>query len=86
MTYRVTQGFEDIKTGVYHSPGETLSLEEPRIQEFLRVGVVVNDEASADSFDDMTLAELKTKLVAKGIEYSSKAKKHDLIKLLRETE
>ena len=86
MLYRVEQGFEDVKTGVYHSPGEVLSAEEPRIQEFLLAGVVVDDDASTDSFDDMTLVELRAELTAKGREYSGKAKKQDLIKLLREAE
>ena len=48
--------------------------------------VVIDDDASTDSFDDMTLAELRTELTAKGLEYSGKAKKQDLIKLLREAE
>ena len=52
MLYRVEQGFEDVKTGVYHSPGEVLSADEPRIQEFLQAGVVIDDDASTDSFDE----------------------------------
>lgn len=71
--------------GASRSEGDVLEVSDARLKVLL--GENENKRAYVELIDepkDMTVAELKAELDAKGIEYDAKAKKAELIELLGE--
>ena len=83
MKYRVTDGFLNSKTQEYIPFGTILTDSEPRIKDFIDAHVVV---AIEDEQTELTTAQIKQILDEKGIEYDKKAKKDELLKLLKGVE
>lgn len=60
--YRVIHGFEDLKTGFFYDIGAEISIDEPRLQEFIDAGVVekmdINQQLSSiDEGDELNGTE-----------------------------
>jgi len=94
MKYRVIDGFLNSKTQEYIPFGTILTDSEPRIKDFIAVHVVAaiedeqetKQETEKDEQTELTTAQIKQILDEKGIEYDKKAKKDELLKLLKGVE
>ena len=93
MKYRVTDGFLNSKTQEYIPVGTILTDSEPRIKDFIDAHVVVaiedeqeTEQDEKDEQTELTTAQIKQILDEKGIEYDKKAKKVELLKLLKGVE
>ncbi len=99
MKCKVTDGFFDSKKGVYHPFGEVI-IDDEREKEFLAAGVVSKFEKKTeeltgkkeegseddDEIKDLKVTEIKNKLDELGVDYDPKAKKDELMQLLKEAE
>nr|DAY22806.1 MAG TPA: dimeris T4 recombination endonuclease VII [Caudoviricetes sp.] len=86
MKYRVIDGFLNSKTQEYIPVGTILTDSEPRIKDFIAAHVVVAIEDEQDETVELTTTQIKQILDEKGIEYDKKAKKDELLKLLKGVE
>lgn len=83
----VIKPFKDLTHNVMRRPGDTFEVDERRFKSLTganawQVAFVEAVEPEETKHEDMTVQELKLLLDEKGIEYDSKAKKADLIRLL----
>ena len=83
---KVLRGFEDLSTGTFYDAGtEYESNDNDRMQQLATAGLILTEGEPKD-ITDMTVKELKDFLQEKGIEYDDKAKKADLLELLKQAE
>jgi len=73
--------FKDLKEGVARKKGDVFDVSEERFEEInsTRYGKLVKKEEA----EDLTVKQLKEMLDKKGVKYGSKAKKTELIDLLK---
>ena len=75
--------FKDLKEGVVRKKGDAFNVSEERFREInsTRYGKLI--EEAEEEVEELTVKQLKEALDEKGIEYGSKARKTELIELLK---
>ena len=74
--------FNDLKEGVVRKKGDAFNVSEERFKEINSTGYGKLIE-EAEEVEELTVKQLKEALDEKGIEYGSKARKTELIELLK---
>lgn len=83
MKVKVIKAYFDKRERKILNIGDTIEVSEERLAVLKGKNLLQQAYVEEiDGYDDMTVKELKSELDSKGIEYDSKAKKADLIKLL----
>lgn len=75
----VIKAFEDKETGIIYYIGQEYTGE--RVEELTALGFLADEKK--DDLSDLKLSEVKAKLDELGIEYDPKAKKQELLELLK---